>query len=216
MLGTYCREGEASDGGVFISENGWQYWEKYYGNRNAAAEFSLMSFYLSSALLPHKRCVIHAVAFSINGHAWLISAPPGTGKSTQLKTLKELYPGEITTICGDRPILELTDDGKVLVHPSPWNGKEGWGGSEIAPLAGIIILNRGKKNDLWHLPTDRAAVYIYTALLKNAEDEEDITRAASFADKLLRRTNVWFMENKGVPDSTKMLYDELLSREKPL
>ncbi len=213
FFGKWCNEVSPAPSSISITEGGWDYWEKYTGLRGPRAEYSLMSAYVSAALLPYGRGLFHAAAFSIRGKAWLITAPPGTGKSTQLKTLHELYPGEISTICGDRPVLELTDDGNVTVHPSPWNGKEGWGGSTSAPLAGIIFLQRGNENKITPLPLKAAVMQIYAALLNSAESVDEVKAAAEFTDELLKRTRVWFLLNKGVPDSTKLLYDQLLSRE---
>ncbi len=213
LFGKYCSGPVCAKGSVSITEAGWKYWRRHFGTEGPGAEFSLLSMYLSSGLVSYNRCVFHAAAFAVNGRAWLIAAPPGTGKSTQLKTLKELYPGKITTICGDRPILELPEDEKVIVHPSPWNGKEGWSGDEAAPLAGIILLKRGSENDLRYIPARSAAAPVYASMLKSAEDEDDVLAMASFADRLLARTKVWYLENKGVPYSTKLLYEELLNQE---
>ena len=209
----WCSEAESYATCISVTEEGWNYWEKRLGERGPRAEFSLMSLYVSDALLRQGRCLFHAAAFSIAGKAWLITAPPGTGKSTQLKNLRELFPGEVTTICGDRPVLELAGDGQVIVHPSPWNGKEGWGGDSSAPLAGIILLKRGDDNKIMPMSSKSAAVPVYLALLNSAENEEQVQAAAAFADELLARTRVWFLLNKDVPDSTKLLYEEVLSRE---
>ncbi|MBQ9287785.1 MAG: hypothetical protein IJ212_05080 [Bacteroidaceae bacterium] len=91
---------------------------------NDFAEYSLLPIRTSDLLLSMNRCVFHAVAFKWQERAWLIAALPGTGKSTQYKNLKELYPNEISIINGDKPILEVGDKGIIMVHPSPWNGKE--------------------------------------------------------------------------------------------
>jgi len=44
--------------------------------------------------------------------AWLLAGPSGVGKSTQIKSLQSLEPGAFGVICGDRPVLELREDGR--------------------------------------------------------------------------------------------------------
>lgn len=190
----------------------WADWLRGVGERNAHNEYSLYASLCSSALLRRGRCVYHAAALRFRDRAWLLAGPSGVGKSTQVRTLGELYPGAFGVISGDRPVLELTEGG-VWVHPSPWNGKENWYGAEAAPLAGLILLGRGEENRVERLPLRDAAAPVYGGIFQTAADAAEIHRAADFASALLERVPVWRLTNRGVPDSTRLLYDKVLTGE---
>ena len=69
-------------------------------------------------------CIFHSVSFVWRDRAWLLTAPSGVGKTTQFLNWQRLFPGEITMISGDMPVIEAREDGSVWAHPSAWNGKE--------------------------------------------------------------------------------------------
>ena len=191
----------------------WSFWTEKIGPRNAYNEYSAFSYSVSDALLGMDFCIMHAAALRRGDKAYLITAPSGVGKSTQVRTLTELYPDEFTVISGDRPVLEAKDDGTVFVHPSPWNGKEGWAGAGPAPLSGIIMLERGEENRVVQIAAKQAAVNIFTAIFQTAENEGNVLAAAAFAEKLLNCASVWRFTNAGVPDSTRLLYETLFGED---
>ena len=84
-------------------------------------------------LLSYSRCLFHSAAFAFQGKAYLLAAPSGVGKTTQLNLWWQLYPGEITIINGDKPALQFQDNGPILVHATPWRGKEALGGTWVRP-----------------------------------------------------------------------------------
>ena len=194
-----------------VTDEEWSWVEPHGCIRSGQNEASVITALASDELLTMDRCILHAVALRHADRAWLITAPSGVGKSTQARTLNQLYPGQFSVICGDRPVLELRGDDAVLVHPSPWNGKEGWCGADAAPLAGIICLRRGEENDLRPLTPRDAVIPVLNALIHSGRAADGIRRAAAFEDALLRRTGVWELTNRGVPDSTRMLYETLFA-----
>ena len=101
------------------------------------------------------------------------------------------------------------NEGPILVHPSPWNGKENWYGAEAAPLAGIILLRRGEENRLCALSPREAAIPFYTKLLQSAWDETLLVRAAGFATAALERVPIWQLSTHRVPDSTELLLESV-------
>ena len=194
-----------------VSEDEWQAWLQAGGTDNSYGEFTCATGVVSDALLRHRRCIIHAAAFRFQDRAWLIAGPPGVGKTTQVRNLQAILPGEFPVICGDRPALELTEDG-VFVHPSPWNGKEGMRGADGAFLAGFIILERGEENLFSKLSPQEAISPLFSSLICTAETEETIHELASFADSFLRKIPVYKLTSFSIPGSTELLYRELFSR----
>lgn len=176
----------------------------------ADQEFFLLHLGVSNALLEYKRCLFHGVAFIFQGKAFIFTAPSGTGKSTQFKHWKKLFGKDVQIINGDKPILEFCKDKTIVVHPSPWNGKENFHGYRSAPLAGIIYLEQGKENAITRLTPQEAVIPIYKQFLYLPEKEEHIRAVCRLEDSLLRNIPVWKLVNLGDLDSAQLTHDVLL------
>ena len=193
---------------VCLSPEDWAYYTARGFDASPQAEYSLLTAAFSDALMDFDRLIIHGVALCWRDRAWLICAPSGVGKSTQARWLQTLRPGEFAVISGDRPILSFHDN-EIMVHPSPWNGKEDWYGAEAAPLAGIILLQRGEENRLEALKPRKAAVSVYTQLIQTAAREKKIRQAAELTNRLLRTVPVWRLTSRQPPASTQLLLDQV-------
>ena len=222
-------------GSVSMSKEDWAFFVSDGAEETPHSEYSLLCFNFSDALLPYDRVLLHGVALRWRDRAWLICAASGVGKSTQARWLQQLRPGEFDIICGDRPVLQfchcepVTDvtgvairtpvqslplEGKVspqatdevvLVHPSPWNGKEDWRGAPAAPLAGLILLERGEENRLVSLTDREAALPMYSHLIQTGCEPENIRRVAALETRLLQSVPIWKLTTHEVPASTKLL-----------
>ena len=176
----------------------------------AADEYHLLHLVISNALLPYHRCIFHGTAFLWQGKAWLFTAPSGTGKTTQFKRWKALYRNEVRILNGDKPILEFMPDGQIMVHPSPWKGKERWGGMLKAPLAGIVYLEQGKENTITRFTPQEAVIPIYKQFLYLPEKVEHIRAVCRLEETLLQHIPVWKLVNLGDLDSARLTHDVLL------
>ena len=194
---------------VRVSDQELKDWESFGNTIDAFAEFCLLCQQTSEALLPMDRCVIHAGAVRFRDRAYLISGGSGVGKSTQIRTLQELYSGEVSVINGDKPVLQAEENGTIIVHPSPWNGKEGWHGAEAAPLAGIFLMRRGAENDVRPAEIGFAAPFLYQQIFQSFTSEDIIKLAGAFEDKMLKNVPAYHFTNKEVPESTRLLMDTM-------
>lgn len=185
---------------------------KKFGNESFT-EFNLLLYHICNLLLPYNRCLFHAVAICINDRAWLISAPSGTGKSTQYRHWKTLFGDEVRLICGDKPILEFQESGGIVVHPSPWKGKERWSGSEPAKLAGIIYLEQGDHNEIRPMSVSEAVVPLYTQVLYQPKNETELRQVSSMLDHLLRQVPVWKLINVGDEASVRLTYETICGKK---
>lgn len=176
-------------------------------------EFNLLLEHICNLFLPYDRCLFHGVAICVDDRAWLITAPSGTGKSTQYRLWKELYGNKVRLICGDKPILEFQSSGDIIVHPSPWRGKERWPGSSPAKLAGIVYLEQGEYNSIRRMSVSEAAVPLYTQILYQPEDETELRQAAAMLDRILRQIPVWKLVNIGDEESARLTYETLYAKK---
>lgn len=193
-----------------VTEDDWEILTEHGFQRCGQTEAGYLAARCSDVMLENHRCIVHAVAFRDERNAWLIAAGPGVGKSTQFVTLEGLYPGKYSVICGDRPVIEVRSDDTIIVHPSPWNGKEGWGGADAAVLAGIILLKRGEQNSVRPMTKKAAAIPVFQSVIQTALTEDGIRKAAACTDAVLSRVPVWEFVNENIPKSTELLYETVL------
>lgn len=195
---------------VSIPETDWQEYLQSGMEDCAHTEYSMLTANCSDALLAFDCVILHAAALRWRDRSWLIIAPSGVGKSTQTRNLQTLLPGEVSVICGDRPVLERCG-GAFRVHPSPWNGKENWHGAEAAPLGGLILLRRGPENRLYALREDEAILNLYVAFIQTSASVEAVTKVADLEDGVLRAVPTWLLVSDTVPDSTRCLVEGIFS-----
>ena len=104
--------------------------------------------------------------------------------------------------------VQLSDTAhNILVHPSPWPGKEGYSGTRAAPLAGIICLEQGERNAIRPMTRAEAVAPVFVQWFTFAKTEEQINLLCDLEEELLETVPVWKLTNVGTPESA------LLTRE---
>lgn len=174
------------------------------------AEFSLLVEPLANLLLGHGRFLFHGAAIQWHGKVFIFTAASGVGKSTQLRHWMHLFPDEISLINGDKPVIELRDT-EFYVHPSPWQGKENWGGDHTALLGGIILLERGTENWIRRIPPKEAAYPVFLQFLYLPKDAWSVDKVCRFEEKMITKVPVWKLTNTGTPASARLTHDHLIS-----
>ncbi len=204
-------DGEA----ITVEDRDFKLWENLFSTEwDSRTEYGLSVFRAGDALLKYNCCGFHSAAFVWRGKAYLFTAPSGTGKSTQLKNWMNLYGDETQILNGDKPVMKLCEDGQVLVCPSPWKGKEGWGNDEItAPLGGIICLTQGKENKVGRMQVRSAISPLLKTFLFTFETEETILAACAIEQGMLNQAPVWHLVNLGDEASTALIHDAILKEE---
>lgn len=192
----------------YMNENRWLVSEDE--KSESYLEFQALMLKLGNTLLTHHRALFHAAALLWNDRAWLITAPSGTGKTTQLKHWHRLLKDDVKVINGDKPMLECREDSTVWVHSSPWRGKEKYGHPDLhAPLGGVIILQQAKHNALNLLDSEEAVIPLYRAFVSVPENTDQIGGQAEILESILKSTHVWKLENLGDQDSAKLTLGKL-------
>ena len=172
---------------------------------DAYIEYRVLIGKTSRELLKYNCCIFHAVSFLWRGWAWLLTAPSGTGKTTQYLNWQRLWPNDAEMICGDMPVLESRKDGSIWVHPTSWNGKEGIGSKRYAPLAGIIVLEQGDRNTLFRLHPAESIITCMEQFMVRPETEEEIRSLIEVLGQMIETVPIWKLINLGNEDSTKMI-----------
>lgn len=180
------------------------------GISEAYSEFYALQGITSRSLLKHNKCLFHGAAFIWQDRAWIITAPSGTGKTTQLCLWKKLFGDEIELINGDKPIIECREDKSVWVYPSPWNGKENFSGTQSGRLAGIIYLEQSDHNEINRMDIRSSMIPIYRQFLYYGDYEEEIRAVGHMEDVILRNVPIWKLSNLGDEASAELTRNTLL------
>lgn len=201
-----------SDNCVHIPQTVLANWQKQWKVEDPAyAEYVLSCNYACDALM-HRDCIVfHGASFLWHDKAWLFTAPSGTGKTTQLRNWETLFGREIAILNGDKPILQLCADGSILVHPSPWKGKEGLGKDDIiAPLGGIILLQQARENHIRRMDPSEAVRLLFGRSYSTFSTKEDVRNAVRIMDGILKASPVWMLQNLGDHASARLMRQRLI------
>lgn len=107
--------------------------------------------------------LFHCSALAMDGRAYLFTAPSGTGKSTHAKLWRQHFGNRVITINDDKPLLEFKDQ-EIIVHGTPYGGKDGLQTNTKEKVAGIVVLAQGKENTIRRLSYAEA----FSALIKQS------------------------------------------------
>lgn len=193
---------------VQVTETAFEDWKRAGNTIDAFAEFCLLCQPVSEILMNYDRCVFHAAALRFRNKAILIAGGSGAGKSTHCHLLLERYPDEFSVINGDKPVLECKES-EIIVHPSPWNGKEGLHGADSAPLAALYILRRSEKNSVVRCSDQEAAIFSFPMIFQSFEDEKMIRKAAMITEELVKKSSCFIFNSMDIEESSAILYQSI-------
>ena len=176
------------------------------------AEYSCLMTEAADFMTEQGHAMFHGVAFLYGQDAYILTAPSGTGKTTQFRNLRNMYGNQFRIINGDKPFLGYSPAGQIMVYPSPWNGKEHWAGTEHGLLRGIFLLEQGSENRLEVMDGRDAVLQILAQFLYTAPTRKSVHTVCMLADTMLRKTDIYHFVNKGDYESTSMLYEIIRGR----
>ena len=155
-------------------------------------------------LLNRNTLMLHGSTVSVDGNAYLFTAPCGTGKSTHTRLWRELFGQRATMVNDDKPFLEITSSG-VLAYGSPWSGKHGLATNICVPLKGICLLHRGQENVIRRMDGKQLVDF----LSHQAHIPTDVAlaeKAHSLVKILVETVPLWEMYCNKEPDAAKVAY----------
>lgn len=181
------------------------------GSRAAYAEYAFLIEDVERCIVPYGRSFFHSAAVLYKGGAYLLAGRSGIGKSTQYRNLSALYGDKVDILNGDKPVLEFANDGRIIVHPSPWMGKERWGSAGIAvPLRCIVCLEQSDQNQIERISTVEALPTVYRQFIFKQDTSEMVNRICDYTERILSEVPIYRMSNRGDPESSKMLFEQVI------
>lgn len=165
------------------------------GNQDAA---SATDGYLESLVIYRKLCeklvekdvvLIHSAAITVEGKAYLFTAPSGTGKSTHIKLWRKRFGKAVGIINGDKPLICVTPD-EIRAWGTPWDGKEHWSANRSAPVAGICQIGRGVENEICRASAGEALSTLFAQTYRPAT-EAGMRKTVQLLAQISQRVPFW-------------------------
>ena len=185
-----------------ISEDG-----KVYANEEISALYrKIANIFIEKGII-----VAHGSSFKVSSCGFLVTARSGVGKSTHVGLLKEYLKDELVYINDDKPLIEVNDD--IVIHSSPWNGKERRGNNTYAPLKAIIFLNRGTSNTFRKIENNSEIYFRLMTQIYLPLDKSKREKALKIIDILLKKINFYEINVNTDISSAVMTYERIIKNE---
>ena len=158
-------------------------------------------------LLTRNTVLLHGSTVSVDGRAYLFTAPCGTGKSTHTRLWRALFGDRAVMVNDDKPFLQITQNG-VLAYGSPWSGKHGLATNICVPLQGICLLHRGTENEINRTTSDRI-IEILRHQAYMPTDAALVRQTHDLVDALAESVPVWEMYCNKELEAAKVSYEAM-------
>ena len=156
-------------------------------------------------LLLHGGMLLHSSAVSLDGRAYLFSAPSGMGKSTHTRLWEKEFPGAIV-FNDDKPALRERD-GTWYAYGTPWCGKDGINVNMKVPIAGICFLKRGEKNEIRRLSKIEAVAAIFTQTTSRFAKIETLDVLLNIMDRVIDSVPIYELKCTPEPEAARLSYE---------
>ncbi len=178
-------------------------------------EFLALERAAARALAPLGVLHMHAVAVAVDTEcgweACVFLAASGEGKSTHVRHWLTLLGDRAMIVADDKPFLSY-EGNKLLVHGSPWRGKEGWGENLSVPVRGFCILRRGDEDLVWEADSAEAMQEWFSRVFL---PEDPVAAAAVLAvtDRVLSTVPFWCLSCTDSPHAAEVAYTAIMEKE---
>ncbi len=173
--------------------------------------------YLESLALFRKLCnyclenadgiIFHSSAIMVDGEAYLITAPSGTGKSTHTRLWRELLGERAVMVNDDKPIVRLID-GEFYVYGTPWTGKHYLGNNCKAKVKAICNIYQAKENVIRKATTAEMLMTILNQTIRPKEADK-MDKLLSLIEKMLLTVDIYKLGCNVSIDAAKLSYETM-------
>ncbi len=161
---------------------------------------------LAEILPSYNRILMHGASISYHGHAYLFTAPSGTGKSTHIRLWKKYLGDDVKIVNGDKPFISL--EGEPLIYGSPWAGKENWHRNCRMPLKGICFVQRGTENSIRKIePFECLSLLFKQVYLPSSADAAGLT--LELVDALTKKVPLYLLTCDMSEDAVRCSFEGL-------
>lgn len=151
--------------------------------------------------------LFHGSCIAVDGEAYLFTAKSGTGKSTHARLWRELLGERVVMVNDDKPLITV-EEGRVMIHGTPYNGKHHLGTKMTVPLKAICLLERSKEN--WIRSVSRKEAFPMLLQQTYRPSERDaLVKTIDLLEKMSELVGLYRLGVNMEPEAAKMAYEEL-------
>lgn len=159
------------------------------------------------ALTDAQGIIFHCSAISVDGQAYLFTAPSGTGKSTHTRLWRELLKDRAEMINDDKPIIRYID-GDFYVYGTPWQGKHNLGTNTRAKIKAICQIYQSKTNVIVRLAPFKMLSVILNQTVRPT-DSADMDKLLTLIDKMLSSVGLYSLGCDISLDAAKLSFETM-------
>lgn len=159
---------------------------------------------LCEKLLERNVLLFHSAAISMEGKAYLFTAPSGTGKSTHIRLWRKRFGKAVGIINGDKPLISVTEQ-EIRAWGTPWDGKEHWSANRSAPIAGICYLGRGVDNEITPMSSQEALSVLFSQSYRPST-EAGMRKLMQLLQELSQRVPFWKLKCNMSEEAAEVSY----------
>lgn len=168
---------------------------------------------VAEAMPSFETLLVHGSCVAVDGEAYLLCAPSGTGKSTHARLWRELLGERAIMVNDDKPLVRLVDGGAVAFG-TPWDGKHHLSRNIAVPLHSICLLERADDNRIRRLEAAEA----YPRVLQHVyrpRDHGALGLTLGLVDRLLSCVSLWALGCNMDSRSAGLSYSAMSGRSMP-
>jgi hypothetical protein len=139
------------------------------GTDDSVFLYNIMERIFRLALIFEGGFTVHASSVICDGFGVAFSAPSGTGKSTHTGLWLEEYPGAYI-LNDDAPAVRRVN-GLWHIYGTPWAGTTGINRNSMAPLKGLVFLERSEVNTIRDMSAPEIINKLFEAIMHPVSDE---------------------------------------------
>ncbi len=170
----------------------------------AVCESTCLHRQIVLGLVRHGILLIHSAAVAVDGEAYVFLAKSGVGKSTHIRLWQQVFGDRAVVVNGDKPMFSFRGD-TLMVHGSPWRGKEGLGAPVSMPVAAMCLLERGTVNEIRPAPQAQVVDRIFHQVLLPA-DREDSGAFFGILNRILQTVPFYQLKCNMDPEAALVAY----------
>ncbi len=159
-------------------------------------------------MVKYGRILIHSAVIAVDGQAYVFMAKSGVGKSTHIRQWMGLFGKRAFVVNGDKPMYSFDANDKLIVHGSPFKGKEGWGKNISVPVKAICLLERGEKNEIKEASKKEILDKIFNQVLI-PNDSENILKFMKILDKMVNEIPFYRLKCTISQDAARVAYEKM-------
>lgn len=172
---------------------------------NAYLETLAIYRQIAGKLLSRDTLLFHGSVISVDGQGYLFTAVSGTGKSTHTRLWRQRFGDRCVMVNDDKPLLRITENG-VMACGTPWDGKHRLSTNTMVPLKGLVILERGERNEIVPISAGEA----FPMLLQQCHRPADATKLSKtlgLLDQITQKTGLYRLKCNMDPEAAQVAYD---------